>query len=323
MRKVLTTLCLTALVLSSIAQNTLLKEGLDFRMPGKINPALAGLQGDLIKFVGNTDVEGITRGFLEGRIPFTKISYFAGVENFNNQTDFINQKTVNVNIARTNSYDNGLQLKYGLGVDFGSKSLNLPTFISPLTNLEDLDGFDYFSDTLLQVSHDFADRISNATANFGMSVVFNKMLFSISADNIIPRDISLDRNQERIQPMYVNAVLGGFLPIGQKVLLFPKVMYSMGGDETFLRSGIDINASRFTLNTTYNIEEEITSLDLGLAVNYKMVFGGVRYSTELENTSTTGGLNSEPTYTMFLNIALFKNKKETPSDFINMFKGIY
>ena len=80
------------------AQNLELNSGKDIRQPGKINPALAGIQEDLIRILSDAEVGQSYQLMLEGHIPFNIGNFMIGAER--TFTDDVSNDMFNFTYAR-------------------------------------------------------------------------------------------------------------------------------------------------------------------------------------------------------------------------------
>ena len=285
------------------AQNIELRNGTDITQPGQINPALAGLQEDFFRLLTNADLNNYTF-MIEGKIPLKLGNYMLGVDRISN--DYISNSMFNLTYGRTSKQDKKLSFRYGGSLQINTrKSLNTEGNDSTGFSFIDLNG----EKTEFSSLSDLTGELSYFNLDFGASMQYNDLLVSLSLDNILNPNVSLVEGQNRALPFSANVLVGGFLNIGKNYTFFPSAMAIVNQDGFFAKAGLDFNTPYFNISGAYIKDDIQTDIKGSLAMHYKKMYFGLVYSQPIE------GMNSKPTFRIFLNSSLFKDRKLFKSNF--------
>ncbi|MBR9860879.1 type IX secretion system membrane protein PorP/SprF [bacterium] len=315
MQRIITLLGLALFSAALFAQNLESLNGKDIKQPGELNPALAGLQEDLVRVLTDADVGNSFQLMLEGRMPLKLGNYMVGYERIYNE--YAQNNMLNVTYGRTVKTEKKYSFRYGGSLQFNQRSLFNEDFDS--TNgytFRDLNG------ELVTVPslNDLNRSIDYVDFQFGFSFNFDKLIASVSVENMIKQNISFDRTSTRTMPLSANAFVGGFLKFGDNYTLFPSFTGAYSGNEYFVETAIDFNTPYFNIGGSYVSYDQFEAITGNIAVNVKKLFVGLEYSHPIEVPT---GFDQYPRFNLFLNTSVFKSRNFNKSDFAELIKKFY
>lgn len=292
------------------AQNLELRDGKDIKQPALVNPALAGLQEDMFRLLTNANLNNYSF-LVEGKIPLKMGNYTLGVNRISNE--YVSNSMFNITYGRTNKKDKKLKLRYGGSLQFSNRSSLKTDADSTGIRFVDLNG----ETSYLPKLTDLNSSISYVNFEFGGALQYNDLIASLSLQNILNPDVSLIDGEGRRLPLSANLMVGGFLHLGEKYTLFPSAIAVYNNEGYYAKTSLDFNTPYFNLAAAYIADELQQDLNATLAMHYKRMYFGLIYSQPIE------GLDNGPELRVFLNSALFKDKKLFKSDFAKQIAKFY
>ncbi|MFT4827105.1 MAG: hypothetical protein ACI96L_000389 [Paracoccaceae bacterium] len=304
-----------SVVISGSAQNLEFLNDKDVRQPGKINPAFAGIQEDLIRIITDAKVGESYELMLEGKLPLRLGSYMVGVERLYNE-DVLNNM-FNVTYNRQRKSNKIFNWRYGGSLQFNQRSLTIPDFDSVSANYQ-------FTDINGQINtvknrEDLLGAIESFDVEIGLSGNYKNLLFGISAKNIIGQNISFVNGEERRVPLTTNMIVGGFVNLGDKITFFPSALFSATQDDIYAKGSLDITTKRFNISSAYIRTDFIEQLNGTIGIKFKKTLVGLKYTHQITSAVT----NEQPGFNLFLNTTMFKSRSLFKSDFAKQMKKLY
>lgn len=302
---------------SLFAQNLELSHAKDIRQPGKLNPALTGVQEDAFRFISDTELGQSYEVMVEGKLPFKLGNLMLGMERV--YTDEVGNNMFNITYAKASKdKKKKFQFRYGGSLQFNQKSILTPGYDSASSRYQfkDLNGEVQEVKTLDEIRNgvDYMD------AEFGVNMTYKNLLLGASIENFLGQDVSLSKLETRTKPFTANLMLGGFLSIGEKITLFPSVVAVSDGTDYYSKAGIDLSTEKLTLGASYILEQDIQDISASIAIKYKKIFAGVRYNHPLVSSNN---INTLPSFNLFFNTGLFKSRDLFKSDFAKQMRKFY
>ena len=305
---------LLCVVGSVFGQNLELTNGKDIKQPGKVNPALVGVQEDLIRVLTDAEIGESFQFMLEGRMPLNLGNYMVGVER--TFTDDVANNMFNITYGRTVKSDKKLQLRYGGSLQFNQKSILNKGFDSTSGyTFTDLNGDTQSVKNLT----DIRNEIGYMDAEFGVTANYKNLVLGASVENLLGQNVSLSNLESRQIPFTTNLMLGGFLNIGKNFTIFPSAIMVLNEDDMYGKANFNISAKRVNLDLAYIQENDYQDFSAALAFRVKKVFAGVKYTHPITSAST----NTVPSYNLFFNSTVFKSRKLNKSEFSQLMKKFY
>mgnify|MGYP001579282146 FL=1 len=299
------------------AQNLELNQGKDIRQPGKINPALAGIQEDLVRFLSEGQIGRSNQFMLEGRMPLKLGNYMIGYER--TFTDDVSNKMFNLTYGRKiKGEKRKLEWRYGGTIQINTKSLLNNGFDSTSGyTFKDLNG----EIQSVKNKQDLKSSINYADVVLGTSVNYKNLMAGLSIENFLGSNVSLSEAETRKLPFTANLVLGGFVGVGKNTL-FPALVLVANQDDFYTKASLDFSTEKMNFATAYISEPQRTDISGSIAYKGKKSFYGIKYLHPL-NDDTGGLVNTVPTFSLFLNSTLFKSRNLFKSDFAKKMKQLY
>jgi hypothetical protein len=296
------------------AQNLELINGKDIRQPGKMNPSLAGVQEDVIRFLSDADIRNSYQLGVEGKLPFKLGNYMVGYERLYN--DAVSNNSVNLTYGRTNKSSKNLQFRYGATVSLFQKNFLKADYDSATNRYRftDLNGEVQTVPTL----NDVNTTIDYFDVTLGASVNYRFLMAGVSVDNFMGQDVSLSKIDIRKVPFTTNIVVGGFFGIGEKLTVFPSVVAVLNADNVYTKASADVALEKWLFSASYLMQDDITNVSGTVGYRYKKTLIGLKYTQPLE-----GQLDALPGINLFLNGTVFKSRDLFKSDFAKKMKRFY
>ncbi len=303
------------------AQNLELRSGKDIKQPGKINPALAGVQGDLFKILSDAEVGKSYQLMLEGKIPLKLGNYMVGYERVFNEN--VANNMFNITYGRSNKKDKNrknLNWRYGATVQIHNKAFIAAGFDSTA-------GYQ-FTDINGQVQsvpklEDIETSLDYFNVELGGSLNYKNLIVGISIENMLQQNVSLAIGNERKIPFTSNLVIGGFVNISDNITLFPAAIAVLAGKDFYTKASIDLSSKKVNFTAAYTAENELQDISaaIGFRVKEKTLFG-LRYAHPLSQGGS-GLVNIIPSFNIFLNSTVFKSTNLFKSDLAKQMKKFY
>ncbi|PCJ67737.1 MAG: hypothetical protein COA58_00965 [Bacteroidetes bacterium] len=299
---------------SVLAQNLELTSGKDIKQPGKLNPALAGVQEDLIRVLTDAEIGASYQFMLEGRMPLNLGNYMVGVER--TFTDNVANNMFNITYGRSAKGDKALQWRYGGSLQFNQKSILSPGFDSTSGyTFTDLNG-----DTQsVRNLNDIKNELAYMDAEFGVTANFKNLIVGASVENILGQNVSLSKLSSRHIPFTANLMVGGFLNIGENVTIYPSAIAVFNKDDVYGKANFNVSTRRMNFNASYIQENEFQDISGSIAVRLNKIFAGIKYTHPI----TSASINAQPSFNLFFNSTIFKSRKFNKSDFALKMKKFY
>lgn len=298
-------------------QNLELSSGKDIRQPGKINPALAGIQEDLIRVLSDAEINESYQFMLEGRIPLKMGNYMIGVER--TFTDDVSNNMFNLTYGRKTNEGKKFQWRYGASLKFNSKSLTIPGYDSSSGYVfKDINGEVKSVKSLNEIrnSVDYFDM------EIGASMTYKNLIVGAGIENIMGNNVSLTTSETRSMPFTANVLVGGFINFGENNALFPSAIFVMNEDEYYGKASIDFSTKKVNIAAAYINENDISDVSGSVAIKVEKVFAGIKYTHPISGDA--GSLvNKTPSFNLFFNSTVFKSRSLFKSDFAKMMKKVY
>jgi len=313
MRK-LALIVLVSLFGNGFAQNLELTKGKDIKQPGKLNPSLTGIQEDLIRIISDAEVGESYQLMIEGKMPLKLGNYMVGMERV--YTDNVANNMFNVTYARTSKDEKKVQWRYGGTLNFNQKSLLGYGYDSTSGyNFKDLNG------EVRKVANinDIKNNVDYFDVELGVSAVYRNLIVGAGVENIVGNNVSMSTLKSRTLPFTANLMIGGFVGLGDKVTLYPSAIVVGNEDEFYTKGNLDLSTTRFTFSTSYIQENEFQDLSAAIAVKFKKVFAGIKYSHPI----TSSRMDIIPSYNLFFNSSIFKSRDLFKSDFAKQMRKVY
>jgi len=296
------------------AQNLELTNGKDIKQPGKVNPALAGVQEDLIRVLTDAEIGESLQFMLEGRMPLNLGNYMVGVER--TFTDDVANNMFNITYGRTVKSEKKLQWRYGGSLQFNQKSILNKGFDSTSGyTFRDLNGDTQSVKSLA----DIRNEIAYMDAEFGVTANYKNLIFGASVENILGQNVSLSNLETRQIPFTTNLMVGGFLNFGENFTVYPSAIMIFTEDDMYGKANLNMSGKRLNLDLAYIQENDFQDLSAALALRVNKVFAGVKYTHPL----TSASVNAVPSFNLFFNSTVFKSRKLRKSDFSQLMKKFY
>jgi hypothetical protein len=303
------------------AQNLELRNGKDFKQPGKINPALAGVQGDFIRVLTDADIGNSFQIMLDGKIPFKLGNYMVGYERLS--TDNVQDNMINItygNKTKNKDRKKDFQFRYGVTAQIHTKSLLEYGFDSTSKyNFVDINGE---TKNVADVN-DLKDAINYANIQVGGGINYKNLFATVGLDNIISPNVSLVENDSRKLPLSGNLVVGGFLNAGKNFTIFPSVLVDYSDQNSYGKASIGLASEKITFSASYIMENDIVSsqeFSGALAYRYKKnALIGLQYTHPVSG----GAINALPRYNIYLNASIFKGPKLFMSELSKQMQRFY
>lgn len=303
------------------AQNLELTSGKDIKQPGKLNPALVGSGEDLIRVISDFQVGESAQFMLEGRIPFKLGNYMVGVER--TFTDKVANTMFNVTYGRKSKggKDKKFQWRYGGSLQFNQKSLSVGGYDSTAGGYtyKDINGDVRTLKTLDQIR----SGVEYFDAQLGVNMSYKSLLLGASIENFLGQNVSLNTLETRNLAATVNVLFGGFLPVGEKLILFPSALVIANENDLYTKATLDLSFEKFNITTAFIQENDIQDLSAALGFRFKKTFAGVKYNHPLSGDNTSRIQTDLPAFNLFLNSTLFKSRDLFKSDFAKRMKRFY
>jgi hypothetical protein len=298
------------------AQNLELINGKDIKQPGKINPSLAGVQEDMIRIISDAEVGQSYQLMLEGKLPLKMGNYMVGVERLFNEDVVNNSFSITYN-RKLKTESKKFNWRYGGSLQFNQRSLlSIPGYDSAA-------GYRYtdINGQLKSVPKlaDLETSLSQFDMEIGASANYKNLLFAVGAENIVGQNVSFVKNEKRRMPFTGNVMLGGFVKMGEKVTLFPSLVSTLSDEAIYVKGGMDFTTEKFNISAAYLNADSKASLNAAVAIKYKKVFAGLKYTHPLSNIA----INEVPGFNIFFNSTVFKSRSLFKSEFAKKMKKLY
>lgn len=295
-------------------QNLELINGKDIRQPGKMNPSLAGVQEDVIRFLSDADVRNSYQLGIEGKLPFKLGNYMVGYERLYN--DAVSNNAVNLTYGRTKKSNKNLQFRYGATVSLFQKNF-LKADYDTLTDryrFTDLNGEVQTVPNL----NDVNTTIDYFDVKLGASINYRFLMAGVSVDNFMGQDVSLSKIDVRKVPFTTNVLVGGFFGLGEKLTIFPSVVAVLNAENIYAKASADLALEKWLFSASYLMQDEIINVSGTVGYRYKKSLIGLKYTQPLE-----GQVDALPGINLFLNGTVFKSRDMFKSDFAKKIKRFY
>lgn len=304
--------------LGAQAQNLELRNGKDIYQPGKLNPALAGIQEDLAKLLSGVDAAGNYELMLEGKIPFKLGNYMIGYERFG--TNDVANNVLNITYGRTVKSDgkgknkSPFEFRYGGSLQFNKKELvGYGQDTSGVYSFIDLNGDVRTVPTLDQT----LSNVDYFNFELGASMSYHELFMGVSLENIIKQNVSLVENESRNIPLTANLVVGGFLDVTKEFVVFPSLMAVYTQDDIFGKASVNLAIKEFNLASAYTFEDEVRDLSASVGYRFKKSIVGINYTHPLTD------VDQLPRFELYFNSSLLKGLDVFKSDFAKHMKHFY
>ncbi len=302
-------LFISALAVGSMAQDLEIKSSSDWRQPGNVNPALAGLKEDVFRVLSNTDLNNYTL-MLEGRLPFKLGNYMMGVQRTSN--DYVSDNMFNLTYGRTSKKNKNFHFRYGGSLEFHSRSSIKTDGDSVLFAFTDLDGKRREFSSLSELT----GELSYVNIDFGASINYNNLLMAVSLNNAFSPDVSLLQAEQRELPLQLNACIGGFIKLAENYTFFPSFIGVYQNNNFLAQAGVELYTKHINVAARYSLEELRDELTASIATHYKRTYVGLSYTQALSESGN-------PEFKVFLNSSLFKSPKWLKSKFAKDISKFY
>lgn len=301
------------------AQNLELNSGKDIRQPGKINPALAGIQEDLIRILSDAEVGQSYQLMLEGHIPFNIGNFMIGAER--TFTDDVSNDMFNFTYARRKKRkDKKLQWRYGASFQFNTKTLATPLYDSSAGGFvfKDIDGLQRVAPTLdhLRTGIEYFD------AELGAAITYKNLMLGASLQNFIGANVSMTTLEKRTVPFSANLMLGGFINLGKKATIFPSAIVFKNKDQFYAKAGLDFSTKHFNISSAFITDNDFSEINASAAYKFRKIFAGIEYTQPVAEGANLL-LDVSPTINLFINSTLFKSRSLFKSKFAKQMKKLY
>lgn len=302
------------------AQNLELTGGKEIKQPGKLNPALVGSGEDLIRVITDFQVGESAQFMLEGRIPFKLGNYMVGVER--TFTDDVANNMFNVTYGRKSKGENKkFQWRYGGSLQFNQKSISVDGYDSTAGgySYKDLNG----DVRTLKTRDQIRNGVEYFDAQLGVNMSYKNLLLGVSIENFLGQNVSLDKLESRELPFTANLLVGGFLNIGEKLIVFPSALVIANEDDFYTKGTLDLSFEKLNITAAYIQENDIQDLSAAVGFRFKKTFAGVKYSHPLSGDNASRIQTDLPSFNLFLNSTLFKSRDLFKTDFAKRMKRFY
>jgi len=302
------------------AQNLELTSGKDIKQPGKLNPALVGSGEQLIRVITDFKLGESAQFLVEGKLPLRLGNYMIGMER--TFTEDVANNMFNVTYGRkSKGKDKKFQWRYGGSMQFNQKSISVPGYDSTASNYsyKDLDG----EIRTLKTLDDMRSGIEYFDAQIGVNMSYKNLIMGVSVENFLGQDVSFNKLESRQLPVTANLLVGGFLGIGEKLVVFPSALLVTSEDDFYTKATLDLSFEKFNITTAYIQENDIQDLSAALGIRFKKTFAGVKYTHPLSGDDTNRIQTDLPSFNLFLNSTLFKNRDLFKSDFAKRMRRFY
>lgn len=292
-----------------------IQQGKDITQPGQINPALAGLQEDVFRLLTNTNLNDLSF-MVEGKIPLKLGNYMVGYERFGN--DYVSESTFNITYGRTSKKDKDKKwrFRYGGSLEISSRTslTNDDSTGASGFSIVDLDGNRYY----FQVPNELNSSINYLNLEFGGALQYDNLILSASLDNLLNPNVSMIEGDKRRLPLNANVMIGGFISPSKELTIYPSFISTLQADENYFMNGsIDVSYKYANLRVGYFANGANDGLTGTLAFHYKKTYFGLQYA---DNSGFTTNI---PTFQVFVNAGLFKDRKLFKSDFAKQIGQFY
>ncbi len=302
------------------AQNLELTSGKDVKQPGKLNPALVGSGENLMRVISDFQLGESAQLMVEGRIPFKLGNYMVGVER--TFTDNVANNMFNVTYGRKSKGENkNFQWRYGGSLQFNQKSISVPGYDSTAGGYSytDLNGE---VRTLKSISQ-IRNGVEYFDAQLGVNMSYKNILMGVSVENFLGQNVSLDNLESRQLPFTANLLIGGFLNIGEKLVVFPSALVVANEDDFYTKGTLDLSFEKLNITAAYIQENDIQDLSAAVGFRFNKTFAGVKYNHPLNGDNAARIQTDLPSFNLFLNSTLFKSRDMFKSDFAKRMRRFY
>jgi hypothetical protein len=304
-------------------QNLELTSGKDIKQPGKLNPALVGSGEELIRIISDFQLGESAQLMLEGRLPLRLGHYMVGIER--TFTDEVSNNMINITYGHKSKGGDkkNIQWRYGGSLQFNQKSISIPGYDSTTGGggytYKDLDGEVRTLKTLdeIRTGLDYFD------AQLGVNMSYKSLILGASVENFIGQNVSFDKSDDRKLPLTANILVGGFLNIGEKLIVFPSGLFIANKNDMYAKATLDLSFEKFNITTAYIQENDLQDLSAALGFRFKKTFAGIKYNHPLSSGATSRIQTDLPSFNLFLNSTLFKSRDLFKSDFAKKMKRFY
>ncbi len=302
------------------AQNLEFNNGKDVKQPGRLNPALVGSGEDLIRIISDFKLDESAQFMLEGRMPFKLGSYMVGV--VRTFTEDVSNNMFNITYGRKASKKgNDFQWRYGGSLQFNQKSISVPGYDSTAGGYtyRDLNG----DVRTLKSRSDFKNGVDYVDIQLGLNMSYKDLILGASIENFLGQDVSLIALESRKVPFTANVILGGFLSIGEKWVIFPSALLMANEEEVYTKATLDLSADKLNFTAAYILENNLQDLSASIGYRFKKTFAGIQYVHPISGDNTARIQSDLPSFNLFLNSTLFKNRDVFKSDFAKKMRLFY
>jgi hypothetical protein len=147
-------------------------------------------------------------------------------------------------------------------------------------------------------------------------MTFKDFIIGLSVNNVFNPDVSLLSGTSRRLPISANLMVGGFLDLAPKYILFPHATAVYNQDEYYASAGLKFNTPYVNLAGAYSKDKLREDLSASIGMNYKRTFFGLTYAQPM-NTDGPGE------FRVFLNSSLIRDFEAFQSDFAKKIKQFY
>ena len=294
-------------------QNLELLNGKDFKQPGKLNPAYAGSQEDLIRIISEVDYGKSLQLMVEGRLPLRLGNYMVGIER--TYTPDASNNMVNITYGRKRKGSNkNINWRYGGTLQLNQRSMTIPGYDSGY-RFQDINGQIGSRNNV----DDFRSSFDFIDLDLGVSINSKNLFAGVALQHILGQNVSFVKSQSRSIPMAANFSLGGFLNLGPKLTIFPSVLMMVNTNQTFSKASLDFATTKFNISGSYFKTDYFEHISGAIGFKLKKVFTGFKYTHPVSNTS----VGILPRFSLFLNSTVFKSRDLFKSDYAKQMKKFY